>query len=384
MLFDEKTGDPSRKEVISCILFHEVAHQWFGNLVTMEWWDELWLNEGFATWVSYYGINHFYPEWNCWETFLSRDMESAFVRDAMRSSHPIHMEANNAEHVHDLLDMISYQKSCSVLNMLATALGAPKFLEGVSNYLKQNMYKNATKEDLWRALSAVSGDDVVANISPWIDKIGHPVLTIEENEGRLTLKQSRFLSVDDMTPEEDETVWWIPLGFRNLAGNESTPALSALTSKEQTMEISAQDALYVFNSTATGFYRVEYPEGHLAKLGEKLEQLTSAEKLTLLGSTSALAFGGSGSTVALLSFARAFARETDPNILSRMLSDLFRIKKRFEADGDMTKAIQRMVLSVIDKLVKDLGWEKVAGEPQTRGKLRATVLEEALLCGSAE
>ncbi|TQV99540.1 aminopeptidase 2 [Cordyceps javanica] len=383
MIFDENTSASTKKELISSIVSHEVAHQWFGNLVTMDWWDELWLNEGFATWAGNYAVDHFHPDWDTWEKFMSEGMEGALIRDAMRSSHPIQVEVPDARNVHEVFDQISYQKSCAVLNMLANHMGVETFLSGVSSYLRQNKHRNATAEDLWQSLGEVSGDDIVTNIKPWIEKIGHPVLTITKEADRVTLRQSRFLAVDDMKPEEDETVWWIPLGFRSLSGKEAPSIISALSEKQTSVTI-PEDQLYLLNSSGTGFYRLEYPKDHLAKLSEKLDELSAVEKLTILNSASALAFSGSGSTVSLLGFMQAFAEETNPQVWLRMMRDFSRLRYRFNNDAELLPGIKALTRAVIGKMVQDLGWEQDEGESHLRSELRRTILDAGFHCESPE
>lgn len=390
LLFDEDKSAQSRKQMISTIVVHEVAHQWFGNLVTMDWWDELWLNEGFATWASYYAVDRFHPEWDIWLRFISQDMEMTLIRDAMRSSHPIQVDVPDARNVHEVFDNISYKKSCAVLDMVANHMGVDKFLAGVASYLEQNMHRNATAEHLWRALGDVSGDDIVTKIKPWIQKVGYPILSIEQNAGRITLKQFRFLAVDDMKPEEDEAVWWIPLGFRSISDKERPLKTSALTEREQELSLNVPEAMYLLNRSGTGFYRVEYPMGHLAKIGLQLEHLNASEKLAIISSASALAFSGQGSAVSLLGFLEAFANETNPQIWIRMMRDFTRLRNRFDggsgddADAEIFKAIQRLTYSVTGKIAEDLGWEKAEGESHFRGQLRATVLDEGFHCDSPE
>ncbi|KAJ6781498.1 hypothetical protein PWT90_06314 [Aphanocladium album] len=384
LIFDEKTSSESKKEIICSIMCHEVAHQWFGNLVTMDWWDELWLNEGFASWAGDYAVDNFHPDWNTWQTFMTGGMEGALIRDAMRSSHPIHGDVPDARNVHEMLDLISYQKSCSVLNMLANHMGVQTFLTGVSNYLKQNMHRNATAEDLWRYLGEASGDDIVTHIKPWIQKVGHPVVTVTpEADGQVTLRQSRFLAVDDMKPDEDETLWWIPLGFRSLSDKETPSVISALSEKQQSVTIPA-DSLYLLNSSGTGFYRIEYPQEHLAKLGQRLNELTVTEKLTILNSSSALAFSGTGSVVSLLGFLQSFADEMDPQLWTRMMRDFTRLRHRFDDDAELLPAIKSLTRSVITKMVQELGWEKTAGESHLKSDLRRALLDEGLSCDSPE
>ena len=167
VLYDEQSSDSKYRNRVAYVVAHELAHQWFGNLVTMDWWNELWLNEGFATWVGWLAIDHLHPEWEVWPQFVTESMQGAFDLDALRSSHPIEVPVKDALDVEQIFDAISYLKGSSVIRMLSAHLGVEVFLKGVSNYLKTHSYGNATTNDLWSALSEASGQDVNALMEPW-------------------------------------------------------------------------------------------------------------------------------------------------------------------------------------------------------------------------
>jgi aminopeptidase N len=213
ILYDEKKSDVKFKNRIAYVVAHELAHQWFGNLVTMDWWNELWLNEGFATWVGWLATEKLHPDWNVWPQFVSESMQTAFTLDSLRSSHPIEVPVKDALDVDQIFDSISYLKGSSVIRMLATHLGQETFLKGVSNYLKAHAYGNAKTNDLWSALSQASGQDVNALMGNWIRKIGFPVLTVAEKPGQITIKQSRYLSTGDAKAEDDSTTVCLFLGL---------------------------------------------------------------------------------------------------------------------------------------------------------------------------
>jgi len=222
VLFDEYASDQKYRNRIVYVVAHELAHQWFGNLVTMDWWNELWLNEGFATWVGWYAVDHLHPDWNVWGQFVTEGMQTAFQLDSLRTSHPIEVPVKNALEVDQIFDAISYLKGSSVIRMLASHLGVETFLKGVSDYLKAHTYGNATTNDLWTALSNASGQDVTTFMNPWITKIGFPVVTVAEEPGQISVKQNRFLTAGEVKPEEDETLWWIPMGLKT--GPQATDA----------------------------------------------------------------------------------------------------------------------------------------------------------------
>lgn len=243
----------------------------------MDWWDELWLNEGFATWVGWLAIDRFHPEWDVWSQFVSESMQLAYNRDALRSSHPVDVPIENALDVDQIFDDISYCKGSSAIRMLAAHLGQETFLKGVSNYLKAHMYGNATTKNLWSALSEAAGQDVNALMDPWIRKVGFPVLTVKEDSSDIHIKQSRFLSSGDVTAEDDTTTWWVPLGLRGKSGTKDVVPLG-LVEKEQTVK-DVDSSFYKLNADNAGFYRVNYPSSRLAKIGKQMDKLSVSDKI---------------------------------------------------------------------------------------------------------
>jgi aminopeptidase N len=277
VLFDEKTSAAKYKNRVAYVIAHELAHQWFGNLVTMDWWDELWLNEGFATWVGWLATDHLHPEWDVWSQFVSETMQPAFTRDSLRSSHPIHVLVQNALDIDQIFDAISYSKGSSIIRMLAAHLGQETFLKGVSNYLKSHTYSNATTEDLWSALSQASGEDVAALMEPWIRKIGFPVVTVGEETDQISIRQSRYLATGDVKAEDDITTWWTPLGVRGKSGTEGVASI-ALTKKDDIVK-NIDSSFYKLNTDNASFYRVNYPPARLAKLGTQMDRLSISDKI---------------------------------------------------------------------------------------------------------
>ncbi|KAF7561600.1 hypothetical protein G7046_g2545 [Stylonectria norvegica] len=379
VLFDEKTSDARFKNAVAYVVAHELAHQWFGNLVTMDWWDELWLNEGFATWVGWHAVDHLHPEWQVWSQFVNEGMEAAFRLDGIRASHPIHVPVRDALDVNQIFDSISYLKGCSAIRMLANHLGVETFLKGVSSYLKAHAYGNAKTNALWSALSEASGKDVDKLMHPWISKIGHPVLTVAEEPGQISIKQSRFLSTGDVKPEDDTTTWWVPLGLEGKKGEPGISTLS-LTSKEDTIR-DIDDDFYKLNSGATGFYRVNYPPARLAKLSTQLDRLSTEDKISIIGSTADLAFAGNGTTPALLTFLQGFGKETHTLVWSQVLDSIGSVKSVFAEDAAIKKGLENFTLKLIDAKVKELGWDFPEGEDYLTNQLRRDLIGVAVASG---
>lgn len=307
VLFDEYASDQKYKNRVVYVVAHELAHQWFGNLVTMDWWNELWLNEGFATWVGWYAVDYLHPDWNVWGQFVTEGMQTAFGLDSLRTSHPIEVPVRNALEVDQIFDAISYLKGSSVIRMLAAHLTPEVFLSGVADYLQTHKYGNAKTNDLWSALSKVSNQNVNAFMDPWIRKIGFPVVTVAEEPGQISIKQSRFLSAGGVKADEDTTTWWVPLGLKSGSTKAQT---SALTNKEDSIR-EIDDIFYKLNSDQTGFYRTNLPPQRLTSLSGHLDKLSVEDKIGLIGDAAALAISGDATTAGVLSFLEGFASETN-------------------------------------------------------------------------
>ncbi|KAI8630705.1 peptidase family M1 [Xylariaceae sp. FL1651] len=379
VLFDEKTSDARYKNRVAYVVAHELAHQWFGNLVTMDWWDELWLNESFATWAGWYAVNQFHPDWQVWAQFVNEGMEMAFKLDGMRSSHPVHVPVQDALDVNQIFDHISYLKGCSTLRMLVNHLGEKTFLKGVGEYLRKHAYGNAKTEYLWQALSEASGADVNKLMGNWIEKIGHPLITVAEEPGQISIKQHRYLSTGDVKPEEDETVWWVPLGLQGKVGEQGIQTL-ALTEKDTTIRDIDND-FYKLNSNATGFYRTNYPPARLAKLGTQLGRLSNEDKISMIGSAADLAFSGYGTTPTLLSFIQGFGSETNHLVWAQVLDSLNAVKAIFGDDETIKKGLEKFSLKLVGDAVEKVGWEFTEDEDYLSGLLRKRLLLNAAANG---
>jgi aminopeptidase N len=379
ILYNEATSSAKYKNKVAYVVAHELAHQWFGNLVTMDWWSELWLNEGFATWVGWLATDKLHPDWNVWPQFVNEGMQTAFRLDALRGSHPIEVPVKDALDVDQIFDAISYLKGSSVIRMLAAHLGLQTFLDGVSNYLKSHAYGNATTNDLWSALSHASGQDVNALMDPWIRKIGYPVLTIAEEPSQIGIRQARYLSTGDVKPEEDETLWWIPLGLKGKLGSKDA-APTSLTVKEDTVR-DVDDAFYKINVDNTGFFRTNYPPARLVSIGKHIDQLSISDKIGLIGDAGALALSGDATTPALLGFLEGFSSEENKLIWAQITSSLGTVKSVFSEDEQIVEALRAFTLKLISKAVTKVGWEFLPDEDYLTGQLRALLIDTAGING---
>ncbi|KAH7024576.1 glutamyl aminopeptidase [Microdochium trichocladiopsis] len=297
ILFDDETSDNRVKLKACYVIAHELAHQWFGNLVTMDWWNALWLNEGFATWAGYLAVDHFYPEWQIWPHFTANVMSEAFSLDALDATHPIEADVGTTWDARQMFDDISYLKGASVIRMLSQHLGVSVFLKGIAMYLKRHAYGTATTGDLFAALEDVSGVAVSGFMDAWIRRPGFPMVeTKPTGSGELHYQQSRFLlcSAKDegqspSAPAPTNTVWQIPLqvSAQNGAGQSNV----IVQAKQGTIATADTTEVSVLPSDST-FCHFKYSSEERLSMLARQSTLTCNEIIPLLRDIRALVASG--------------------------------------------------------------------------------------------
>lgn len=381
VLFDEESSAAAYKTRVVYVVAHELAHQWFGNLVTMSWWKELWLNEGYATYVGWLAVDYLYPEWQVFSRFVSESLQGALTLDSLRQSHPIEVPVKSALDIDQIFDHISYLKGASVIRMISNQLTDKVFVKGVSNYLKKHSYANATTVDLWNALSDVSGVDVNKVMSTWTLKIGFPLVTVIEKEnGDVVLRQDRFLSSGDVKNEENETLWWIPIALSSGAGaDDKITSVSTFDTREITIPGLAKEPFFLINKDQVGVYRVNYSAERLAKIAGSIDKLSLNDKIGLLADAASTATSGVGSTAGLLSVILAFKDETDYDLWVEIFKRLNTISSVwFEQDSEVKNALEKFTQSVLSNNLKKLGWEFAESEDFLTGQLRVLFISQAV------
>jgi len=236
LLIDQKTASNTQKQRVTIVVTHELAHQWFGNLVTMAWWDDLWLNEGFASWCENYAADVIFPDYGMWDQFASDTLASAMRLDSLKTSHPIQVPIHAAEEVEEVFDAISYCKGASVIRMAHSVLGHEVFKKGLQEYMKKHQYMNTETFDLWAAWTEASSKPVKDIMSSWTEQMGFPLLLVKEfsidgSVGKLSLAQSWFLASGEDPPEE--RVWSTPIFLRT----RKEPSKPVVMMNTQTMEV---------------------------------------------------------------------------------------------------------------------------------------------------
>ncbi|KAI7900637.1 aminopeptidase [Cokeromyces recurvatus] len=381
LLFDEKSSSIVYKKSTAYTVCHELAHQWFGNLVTMEWWEHLWLNEGFATWVGWLAVDNIFPEWDVWTSFVNDDMPRALNLDALRSSHPIEVAVNDPAEIHQIFDAISYYKGASVIRMLSSWLGVDTFLAGVRRYLSRHKFGNASTNDLWTALSEEAQVDVSKFMTLWTKRVGYPVLNVKKNDDHsIQITQSRYLSTGDLKEDEDDTAWWAPLSM--LTSDKKVESYT-LTEKSQNFDIPS-DGLFKLNAGQTCVYRVNYPMEVIRVLAEEVKKgdkgllTNTADRVGLIADAGSLCVSGEQTTAAFLELAQAFVNEDNYFVWSQLSTHLSKILSVWylqpEEVRDGLKALRR---SLFAPLAHKLGWEFAESDDYLTSNLRALAIANA-------
>jgi aminopeptidase 2 len=382
LLFDEKTSGASTKERVAEVVQHELAHQWFGNLVTMDFWDGLWLNEGFATWMSWYSCNTFYPEWRVWQSYVTDTLQSALSLDSLRSSHPIEVPVKRADQINQIFDAISYSKGSCVLRMISQYLGEETFMEGIRRYLKKHAYGNTRTSDLWAALSDASGKDVEGVMNIWTKNVGYPVITVTEDakSKSIHVKQNRFLRTGDVKPEEDRTLYPVFLGLRT---NDGVNEELTLLDREADFKVNNLD-FYKLNANHSGIYRTSYSQERLKKLGEaaKAGLLSTEDRAGMIADAGALAISAFQKTSGLLSLLQGFSTEPEYVVWEEINTRINALRRAWVFEDEAVKAaLKKFHLDIIAPKAHEIGWNFESSDDHLRQQFKALLFGNAGLSG---
>lgn len=371
LLVDPKNTSLPMKQYVANVVAHELTHQWFGNLVTMKWWNDLWLNESFASWMSYLAIDELFPEWKVWEQFIVDEQSAALRLDSLENTHPIEVTINHPDEIRTIFDAISYEKGASVLLMLKDYLGADAFRDGLRHYLKKHSYQNAETHDLWASLEEVSGKPVQDFMRAWTSQAGYPIVFAGDVNGKDTILQERFY-LNPKTKKAD-TTWPIPLLSDQLQLEQSTRS-------ETTVDL--PESLLI-NSGRTGFYRTAYDTTRTANLAEQVKdgELAVVDRLGILADSFEAAKAGYISTVDALKLLEAYADEDNTFVWDVMVSGLAGIRSTMR-DDDVRELLKPLGRRLSAKQLARLGWDEQAGEDHFDTLLRPTIL--GLACVSED
>ncbi|KAF8765157.1 Glutamyl aminopeptidase like protein [Argiope bruennichi] len=391
LLYDAEKSSPQNKQRIADIIAHEMTHMWFGNLMTMEWWDDLWLNEGFASYMEYKGVEHQHPEWNPMTKIITTDLQPVMIADSSINSHPIVQHVGHPDEITEIFDRISYAKGASILRMLEFFVGEKNFRTGISNFLKKHEYKNAKTSDLWEELSNACGYQGNRSISSimktWTEQMGFPYITITRrpNSTVFIAKQKPYLKNAAIQPERVESihkyVWSIPLSYMTSNGKSGIVWIHEETETKFDLPITNSEWVK-FNVNQTGYYLVNYESHDWKMLIEQLltnpEVLTPSDRSNLLFDSFMLAQAGHIGLDVFLSMSTYLKREmnlTPWQTASTCFGSMAELLKNTEAD----LLFKSYVSGLVDDVYKTLGWNSSNGH--TENLLRTTVMSLACSAG---
>ena len=377
LLMDEATTSWAGKKAIAETIAHEIAHQWFGNRVTMEWWDDLWLNEAFATWISHKAVDEWKPDWRIWDDFQAM-RRHAMGLDALETTHPIYTKVESPAQATEMFDAITYYKGCCVLRQLEAWVGADAFREGLRGYLRKFKDRNAAGRDLWEAIGGASGVDVAAFAESWTTQDGFPLVTVEaEDRGDRTvlrLSQRRFFSRPEAMAAGTDQRWAIPLRLRWSDGAGLHTETVLLDADEKVHELPGRAAWVHGNAEGVGFYRTELSPALLSKLAESgLEGLDAVERQVVLDDQWALVLCGRAPIDSFLELLAAFRAERDYVVLEALVGRLDVLVNRV-APKEALPGLRRFVAELLRPAHEELGWGGGAAEDPSTAVARAAVI----------
>jgi aminopeptidase N len=367
MLVDEKNAPLEAKAEVASVVAHEMAHQWFGDMVTMNWWNNIWLNEGFATWMENKPLEAWKPEWHIDEQVASA-LNGAMNLDAQRVTRTIRAEANTPDEINEMFDGITYEKGGSILHMVESYLGEETFRQGVHNYLKAHMYGNATAEDFWDAQTANSHKPVDKIMASFIAEPGVPLLSFGKvANGEVPVSQSRFfLNPKNATEEAKTQVWTVPVCFKT-EGTKRECEL--LTSKEGTLKV-PNAAIFYADGGGAGYYRSAYTAEDYAALLSRVTTLTPVERVNVVGDELALMRAGKSKAGDFLSLAASLKNDDSAAVTEAVIGGVQTLWSRVAATEAERKQLSTWVVSTYGPRLASLG-EPKDGETPDQQELRA-------------
>lgn len=365
LLYDPKTSSTRTKQFIAEVISHEIAHQWFGNLVTMKWWNDLWLNESFATFMATKFVDKFYPEWDLWNQFVEDAMNVAMGLDSLKTTHPIDVTVNSPAEIREIFDAISYDKGGCVLRMLEHYVGESNFQKGLKKYLSDFKYQNAQGQDLWNAIGKASKMPVSSMVNTWLKQPGFPLVEINQDGNNLKLKQKRYLLESDK--KFNKGLWSIPMSL----GLESTISQKLFTTKSMSVKLPKNTLGFVANYGRKGFYRVKYDEGILLDLKMLVDEkrIPAIDRWAIQNDLFSLCVSGDEQVRNYLDFSDAYFDEdsylASVNVAHNLASLYFRA-----FDEPFAEEIRDYAINYFRKILHNLGWEPKKSDKHTDALLR--------------
>ncbi|XP_067470179.1 glutamyl aminopeptidase isoform X1 [Thunnus thynnus] len=392
LLYDEKQSSSYNKQRVASVIAHELVHQWFGNIVTMDWWDDLWLNEGFASFFEYIGVEKAEPNWGMRDIMIISDVLPVMVDDALLSSHPIIVNVSTPAEITSVFDAISYNKGASILRMLEDWMGKDVFRDGCRKYLKDYHFKNAKTDNFWASLASVSGLPVAEVMDTWTKQMGYPLLNLFVSEGTAKLSQKRFL----LDPKADASQppsalgysWTIPVRWHSVKSNKNILNMFDKSNKELIINnySPSVDGLLKINHDHIGFYRVNHDGHQWDAISQQFQnnhsEFDAADRTSYIDDVFALARADIIDYGNAFNLTKYLTNETEYIVWDRVASSIAYVRDMLSNNAELYPKFQTLFRYHVKAISTQLGW-KDEGE-QTQRLLRETVLSIACQMGDKE
>jgi aminopeptidase N len=373
LLFDISESTERERQTVFLVVSHEMAHQWFGDLVTMAWWDNLWLNEGFARWMQTHAADALHPEWNA-GLQAARIFESGKREDAKVSTHPVLQPIVSAEQAAQAFDSITYNKGAAVITMLEAYVGPDQFREGVRNYMRKHRFGNTVDSDLWREVQAVANKPVLTIEHDFTRQVGVPLVRVETVAHETRLVAGRFAEDPDSLKGAPEIRWHLPL----IIAYGQTPETIVFT--HSTL---VQGATPLVNAGGTAYARVAYPPADATALAERMAQVTPMDQLTLMNDAWALGQSGYAQARNLMTDIAMLPADADPVVWDRAVGLLVGLDRAYGRDPSGS-AFRRVALKLLGPVAVAIGAMPRAGESPNAATLRSDLWLAQVRFGDVE
>jgi aminopeptidase N len=375
LLLDEKHAPTYAYKEIGSVISHEIAHMWFGDLVTMQWWDDVWLNEGFATWMENKPLEAWKPEWHM-ELDDVLDSGESLNLDSLQNTRPIHQAVDTPAQIEEVFDGIAYGKAAAVLRMLESYLGPEAFRAGVIAYLKAHLYGNATERDFWSALAKASNKPVDRMMPTFVNQPGAPLVSVQAQcqagVTKVTLSQRRYYYDRALLDSDSKELWMVPVSLKAVGTKEAERSV-LLASRSESFDVPGCNSWVFANAGAQGYYRTEYDSAAFRSMSRNVQkQFTPAERIVLIRDAWAVVRTGQQPIGDFLQLADDLQSDRIAKVVEQMDLELDFIGEHLVSDADRA-GYQSFVRGLLGPIQKELGWKVVPGEDTNRKDLRAYV-----------
>lgn len=379
ILVDEEHTSLSNKQWVAIVIAHEIAHQWFGNLVTMHWWTDLWLNEGFASYMENLCVDQMFPNWHIWDLYLADRYAVALRLDSLANSHPIEVEVHHPNEISEIFDMVSYAKGSAVIRMVAEYVGYENFRDGLRYYLKKHSYKNTMTVDLWDAFEKVSKKPIKKMMENWTQKTGYPILAVSSKSNGFEIKQERFfLSRISSRKSKEDTLWQVPIKYK--VGKD----LQSILFSKKSITIKT-NVLGKLNEGEGSFVRTSYDSETLRNLGKQIvsKKMSVKDRLGLARDIFAIAEAGYIKGEVAMEFSLYYRDESEYIVWSELASGINRLY-RLVSNESFEKKYKTYALSLFSPLANKMGFSNKNKESHSAPFLRNLAIANAASFGDKD